>query len=217
MTATNPKDLAFQNPTEEHGYLINEQPINYNPKAFTTKHNKKAKTTMDLRIAESMPFSIDDLATKQALFNGEMTHLSFDCPKNLRTALNNAVKQNGTSVCKILCEYSVAYVTATMIKKHALANTKIEPDRKETVVNVAIGELSFTQNVQNRPRRIVNCNSNAIVNDSELENRCMIGSCKNEATSVMIYHPKGKVAKEYQVCAYHSSELVNTSPWSFKR
>ncbi len=224
MTTENTKDLACQNPIEKLSSLSidNTQQPNYNPKAFTTKpkHKHNTPSKCENSISSSMPFSIDDLVAKQGLFEGEMTHLCFDCPRNLRNALNNAVKENGTSVCKILVEYGVAYVTATMIKKHALANTQINP-AKETIVNVGIGELSFTQNVQNRPRRFNHSNPETVVHDELNESRCGIGDCENEAEEVMVYEPKGKVAKEYRVCKLHFHDLLKTDVsgkfWRAKR
>jgi hypothetical protein len=217
VSTNNSKDLACQNTIEKQSSLSIDT-TNYNPKAFTTR--KKTKPITKDSISSSMPFSIDDLVAKQALFEGGMTHLSFDCPKNLRIALNNAVKQNGTSVCKILAEYSAAYVTATMIKKHALANTKIDV-AKQTVVNVGIGELSFQQNVQNRPRRFNHNNPETVVHDELEESRCGIGDCENEATEFMIYQPKGKAPKEYKVCNLHFHDLLKTDVsgkfWRAKR
>ena len=209
MTA-NPINLACQNNIEKHA----QNPINHNPNAFTTK--KKPKKSKEC-ITSSMPFSIDYLTVRQSLFEGEMTHLSFDCPKNLRTALNQAVRENGTSVCKILTEYSAAYIDATMVKKHALANTNLAPKKSETVVNVGIGELSFTQNVQNRPRRLVSCNVDATVNDAERDNRCMIGSCDKVAVEVMTFQPKGQEAKDYQVCSFHFDAYADYKDWRAKR
>lgn len=215
MTETNSIDSACQNNIEKTAnYSI--ETLNYNPKAFTTK--KKNKPNSKDSIAESLLFSIDELVTKQNLFEGKITHYSFDCPKNLRVAFNNAVKANGSSGCKNLVNYMVAYVSATMIKKTALANTFLDAGKnKETVVNVGINELSFTQNVQNRPRRLVSCNSEAVVNDPELEGRCMIGNCKSPSVDVMIYQPKGGDAKDYRVCNLHSREYASMIGWRLKK
>ena len=135
-----------------------------------------------------------------------MTHLSFDCPKNLRIAFNHESKANGNSVCKLLQQYMSAYVSASMVKKNALGNMNFGVSKKETVVNVGINALNFTQNVQNRPRRLVNCNPDAVI----VDNRCMIGTCRKPSVDVMLYQNK-----EYRVCSFHSAEYSKCKDWSF--
>ncbi|MFA5365181.1 MAG: hypothetical protein WC325_08390 [Candidatus Bathyarchaeia archaeon] len=213
MTQT-PIDLACLNTIEKHA----QTPIETPSTTFTThRKHKKHHKNYEQSITSSMPFSIDYLTVRQGLFNGEMTHLSFDCPKNLRNMLNTAVKANGTSVCKILTEYAAAYIDATMIKQHALANTLLEPKRHDTVVNVGINELSFTQNVQNRPRRFVDRNVEAVVNDEFESERCGIGDCGELAVETLFYQPTRKdVPKQYRVCKLHYSSFVGTEVWCVK-
>lgn len=210
-------NLACLNTIEKTANLTIETP-NCNPKAFTTQ-KKKPRKSID-SISESLLFSIDDLVTKQGLFEGKVTHYSFDCPANLRLAFNCAVKANGSSGCKNLVNYMAAYVSATMIKKTALANTLLESGKqKGTVVNVGIGELSFTQNVQSRPRRFVNRNPEAVVTDDVLDGACEIGkgACLEPAIETMIYEPRGSVPKEYRVCKLHFSSFAGSSCWRVKR
>lgn len=204
-----PINQACQN-TKEKNAILSKDNTTFTTKKGTSKH--KHKQTMDLPITESMPFTIDDLVTKQALFEGKLTHLSFDCPTNLRTAFNHATKQNGSSVCKMLQQYMAAYVTATMIKKHALANMKIDVE-KQTVVNVGINELSFNQNIQNRPRRLLNPAVNSeVVETVEGADYCEIGNgeCRNPAKDVMRYKP---TKKEYRVCSVHSAKFAGRDVW----
>ena len=70
-----------------------------------------------------MLFSNGEMLELDGLFEGEMKHLSFDCPLNLRTAFNREAQANGNSVCKLLQQYMSAYVSASMVKKHAIGNT----------------------------------------------------------------------------------------------
>jgi hypothetical protein len=120
---------------------MTETQPNFNPNAFTTA--KKHKNS----ISASNLFTIDDLVTKQTLFEGNMVHLSVDCPFNLRTAFNNACKANGTSTCKIIQQFAANYIMATTIKEHALANTNLDTGKKlsSTTVNIGISEMNFNR------------------------------------------------------------------------
>ena len=221
MINPNTKDLACSEPIEKHALntIDNTEQPSLNPKAFTTKrkHNHKTKPNYEYSIAKSMLFPIEQTLELEGLFKGEMTHLSFDCPTNLRNALVTEAKQNGTSVCKILTQYGANYVLTSRIKKHALGDTI----NRLSDMKISIGEVNFEQNVQSRPRRFVSRNPEAVVVDAELDNCCMIGSCSNEAKEVMIYQPKGKEAKEYQVCTLHFHDLLTTDRdgkfWRAKR
>lgn len=208
-----PKDLACLNTVEKQA----ETP-NFNPKAFTThsKHKKKVKANYDYSIAKSMLFPIEQMLGLTDLFGGKMVHLSFDCPTNLRTAFNHETKQNGSSSCQELRRFMSNYVATSMVKKNALGNTM----SKIVETNFSIGEMVFNQNVQNRPRRLVNRNPDAVVTDDVLDVACQIGNgqCLEPSVETMIYQPSKMVApKEYRVCVLHLTEFSKISCWRIKR
>lgn len=218
MTETNSIDSACLESKEKHAIntIDNTETPTFNPKAFTTKrkHNHKTKPNYDYSIAKSMLKSIDSSVALEGLFDGDTVHLSFDCPTNLRLAFNAETKHNGTSVCKELTHFMAQYVFSSLVKKHALGNTI----SKLAETNFTIESMNFTQNVQNRPRRLVSCNSEVVGNDDvELDNRCMIGSCRNEAKEVMTYQLKGAEAKDFQVCVFHASAFAGNSVWRLKK
>ncbi len=66
---------------------------------------------------------IEEILSINCLFEGEMTHLSFDCPKNLRQAFKQECKANSVSVCKMLQNYQLTYIVVSRLKKHAYGNT----------------------------------------------------------------------------------------------
>ena len=189
---------------------MTKQTINHNPKAFTT--HKKHKPKPQLGITESMLFSKDYYDLKQALKDDCLVHLSFDCPKQLRDAFNWATKANGTSTCKMLQQLALNYTLATMVKKHALANTNLSPEKEATVVNLNIGDMNFEQYVQNRPRRLIaNHNVDAVVNGPVV---CGIGSCGKKAVDVAVYVPSGV---SYDLCSFHAGEYSGVKAWSFQK
>jgi len=177
-----------------------------------TKHKKQSSNT-DYSITKSYLFSIEQTLGLDSLFNDNIAHVNFDCPTNLREAFKTECRTNGTSTCKELTKYMANYVCTSRIKKTALSPTI----NRLMDANFTIESMNFTQNVQNRPRRLVNRNPDAVVNDDELDNRCMIGSCNNEAVEVMVYHPKGAEAKEFQVCVVHASSYSGSNVWSVKK
>ncbi len=264
MITVDSKDSACLESKEKHA----QNPIepNFNPNAFTTKRkqNKKSKKYTNFGITGSMLSSIVSELGLDGLVDGELTHLSFDCPKPLRLAFKTATRSQKTNVCDELQKYMVNYVVAFQTKKHALGDTlsKLLP------VEFSIGEINLHQYCQTKPRRWVNpvaelqgkdvsnnCEMNGcsavavssgefqgkrlrlckdhtevyskvtektmqvsvgVVND-ELDDRCKIGRCSNEAKEFLIYQPKGQVPKEYMVCGYHTSELIKTNAWRFKK
>jgi len=140
----------------QRGASISQKPC-YASKHKTFSHKRRKprtpKQTQDSS-AKSMPFSVENAEKYlglEGLFDGKMTHLSFDCPKPLREAFKQECKANGTSTCKTLQHYMVAYVTTSRLKKHALGNTI----SKVFDVPLTIGSLNFEQNVQSRVRRYV--------------------------------------------------------------
>ena len=50
------------------------------------------------------------------LFGGKMTHLSFDCPENLRIAFKSECKRQGLSVCHLLRNFMTSFIIASRLK-----------------------------------------------------------------------------------------------------
>jgi len=125
----------MQNSHKQHKSLPHTQP---------NQTNKQADSS-----AGSMLF--DGLLEERfkGLFGGEIVHMSFDCPENLRKAFNEAVKAKGESACKILQKYMALHVLKTTLEKHALGNTL----SMLVDVPLRVGEVRFEQYVQSRPRR----------------------------------------------------------------
>lgn len=200
------KEKHALNTKEEHA----TNTINYNPKAFTTKRKKPKKP--NLRITPSMLLSNDEMVELGGLFEGKLVHLSFDCPLNLRTAFNREVRANGNSVCKLLQQYMSAYISASMVKKHAIGNTYLAVAKRETTVNVDIAEMNFSQHVQSRPRRLIR-SSVAEVSEGEVEaSLCEIGGgvCRNSSSCEGVYLPTGK---KYRLCRAHMELFSSVKEW----
>ena len=102
-------------------------------------------------ISKSMPSDVEKMLGLDGLFEGDIVHLSFDCPRNLRTAFNSESKANGTSTCKNLQHFMASYVAVSRTKKHALGNTLA----KLVDVPFVIENLNFEQYVQSKPRRLL--------------------------------------------------------------
>ena len=77
---------------------------------------------------------------------------------------------------------------------------------------VSIGEIKIERNLRERRKVVVDRGEVA-----EIDNRCMIGSCDKLAVEVAVYQPKGKEAKELQICAYHASAYAGNPVWRLKR
>lgn len=118
---------------------------------YTTEPKNKPNKPMEKRIANSMLFPIEQTLNVDSLFDGKLVHLSFDCPTNLREALNAETKANNTSTCKVLQYLASVYVVKSRIQRHALGNTF----SKVLDGKFSIGEMNFTQYVQTRPRRLI--------------------------------------------------------------
>ena len=98
-----------------------------------------------------MPSDVEKMLGLDGLFDGYIVHLSFDCPKKLRTTFNYESKANGTSTCKNLQHLMASYVVVSKVKKNALGNTLA----KLVDVPFVIKNLNFEQNVQSHPRRLL--------------------------------------------------------------
>jgi hypothetical protein len=213
-----PKIQPISKEKQSQSPKIQTEETTNRPNTVFTTHRKHIhrKQRNSLPTAKSNLFSIDSVERElglTALFSGNMTHTSFACPFNLREAFKAETKLNGTSTCQELRRFMSAYIASSRMKKIAFGSRQIFDSK------ISIGEMNFTQNVQNRTRRDLSRNPETVVNDSELDNRCMIGngSCHNPAVSVMVYQPKGEDAKEYPVCSDHASKLAEINAWRFKR
>lgn len=67
------------------------------------------------------------------LFGGDIVHLSFDCPRNLRDAFNQAVWAAGGTSCQVLRKFMVVTVEAQKYGKACLSNT-LQPVNIETFI-----------------------------------------------------------------------------------
>ena len=169
----------------------------------------RKKTNIEKRIASGMLSDVEGELGLEGLFGGELTHLSFDCPTNLRTAFRTETKDNGTSVCKELQKYMTSYVATSRIKKHALGNTL----SRALTANFTVENLNFEQYVQSRPRRLLRGESSHLV---ELpSNLCMVKGCKRLAVGSGVYLLRNEC---YQLCAEHFSEFqLRPSEWKVVR
>jgi hypothetical protein len=149
------------------------------------------------------------------LFEGDIYHASFDCPKPLAKAFKKATHDNGTSICKELQKYMLIYVTADHAEKTAYGNTLC----KVLKPKIAIGELNFEQYCQTKPRRWIQKKPEevrGVDNQGEKFEFCEIGRCKNRAVAVMRYKNN---SRSYRVCEIHLNEYlkITRSPWVFER
>lgn len=173
---------------------------------------EKASNEKSQSISSSMLLPMEQILGLDSLFEGDMKHLSFDIPTNLRNALNYECRANGDSACKILVKSAALYVVTSRVKKHALGDTL----SKILDVTFTIGEVNFTQNCQTRPRRWIRRIEKG--NSERQAQLCEIGNgrCKNPAIDILSFEPKGQEPIEYRVCAYHSSHYTKLSVWKFK-
>jgi hypothetical protein len=164
-----------------------------------TNEQKKRINIAD-SIAGSMLSDVEKILGVEGLFDGEMTHLSFDCPKNLRSEFKQECKANGTTVCKTLQNYQLAYIVISRLKKHAYGNTL----SRLVDAPIVIENLNCIQNVQSRVRRY----SRTTVNYEEetISKSCDFPNCPNEAVARAIYVVKNE---EYEVCLRHLADACS--------
>jgi len=153
------------------------------PETQQTKHNKEG-------IAKSMLSDVAEELGLEGLFQGEVTHLSFDCPRNLREAFKEEVKRNGSSVCKELQKSQLSYIVASRIKKHAFGNTL----SKLVDVPVSIGALNVNQYVQSRVRRYAKTEV-FLEEVTQSVSACVL--CSSEAFAVVTRADKSRVSLCY--------------------
>jgi hypothetical protein len=163
-------------------------------------------------IAKSRLFSIEKELGIDGLFDGDVYHLSFDCPKSLASAFKESTRANGTSVCKELQKYALSYVTADHIEKSAFGSTL----SKILKPKVTIGELKFEQYVQSRPRRLLRLETGINGDNPEKSNQtCGIGDCKKPSTDKALHVPSGRV---YPLCTMHANYYreLSSKIWTFR-
>lgn len=213
MATEEPKEIACQNSKDK---------ADFEPKIFTTqpkngKRRKNKRTIIEEGTAKSRLSSIERELGLSGLFEGEVYHLSFDCPKPLAKAFKEATKANGTSICKELQKYALSYVVEHHIEKSAFGSTI----SKILKPKLTIENLNFEQYVQNRPRRLLRGvevrGARDVSGVSGESLTCMIGVCDKPAVEVMVYQPKGKESKDYRVCAFHASAYAGVNSWRFKK
>jgi len=132
------------------------------------------------------------------LFCGEMTHLSFDCPKTLRDTFKTECKRNGLSVCHLLRNFMTSFIIASRLKA-CFPNTMSVP-----YVNVE--NLVTPVFVKGMVRRVKEVESFEVEVD---RGRCWY--CGKSSVGMFRYVP---TLKDYPLCAFHSRELLNSGKWS---
>ena len=85
------------------------------------------------------------------LLGGDIVHLSFDCPKNLRRYFNQVARRKYGSTCRGLRKFMLIECVEDILKKHALGNTL--SDVVPSVFNVP--QIVMPTYVQSRVRRYV--------------------------------------------------------------
>jgi hypothetical protein len=173
------------------------------PKSGKRRKNKIFGKYED-SIAKSRLFPKEVENELNGLFEGKITHLSFDCPTNLRLAFKKATKAKGSSICKTLQQIMKAYVEAYYTQKTALGNT-LTKDSNDNGFSIIIEKLESNQYVQSRPRRLMrNVESELITNEGEFT--CEIGNCHNEAIGSGFFIP---TETEYRLCKLHYENYLN--------
>ena len=188
----------------------------YFQKIFTTApqngKRKPNRTTTQRHQQETLSIALGMLSNndleKQAggLLQGEVVHLSFDCPKPLREAMKQTAQRNGLSLCKMLCVLGAACVVADQRKEHAFSNTI---GGRQPLVS--IGALNFEQYCQTKPRRwmgkapedVKACSPEGVKGEF-----CQIEGCRKIAVSSGVYLETGK---EYSLCSFHRGVFVKQS------
>ena len=157
-----------------------------------------------------MPVDVEKMLGLNGLFEGDIVHLSFDCPKKLRTTFNYESKANGTSTCKKLQHLMASYVVTSKVKKNALGNTLA----KLVDVPFVIEILNFEQNVQSRPRRLLRkkpVEKNYVVNEKPVIDK-EFGKWNKRFGGVVEQwssHPSRKWRENWVVNARKYPELEN--------
>ena len=85
------------------------------------------------------------------LLGGDVVHLSFDCPRNLREYFNQVARRKYGSTCRALRKFMLIECVEDILKKHALGNTLA--DVVPSVFNVP--QIVMPTYVQSRVRRYV--------------------------------------------------------------
>jgi hypothetical protein len=196
---------------EEIRWSQTDSPAGINSEKTCTANHTKRKRKGTQSIAKSSLLSIEEQLGLNGLFEGEMTHFSFDIPLSLRKAFVGELKDNGDSGCKFLVKQAFSYVLASRLKKQSFGNTL----RRAIDTNLTVENLNFVQNVQSRPRRLIHT-TNFEVNESD-EPVCTMANCKTRGGKPGVSVAKGAwipTGKEYELCFLHYSEVKqNPDKW----
>lgn len=130
------------------------------------------------------------------LFNGELTHLSFDCPKPLRQTFKTAVKANGSSVCHVLQTFMVTYLVANHYQKACFNDTYRHP--------ITVKNLVIPTYVKERVRRVKRIAEQ--IEDFEVTVTCGHVDCTAEAIGSGVWRGRNTL----NLCADHYSEAEGT-------
>jgi|PlaIllAssembly_1097288.scaffolds.fasta_scaffold128088_2 hypothetical protein len=183
-----------------------KEKVYFSPKIFTThpksgkRHNKKKKLIED-STAKSQLSSIERELGISGLFEGEVYHAGWDCPRQLGLLFKEATHANGTSICKELQKYALTYCINYVLEKKSFGSTLsriLKP--KLTVEN-----LNFSQYVQNRPRRLIrHVESEAVT--AKGVSTCQIADCTNDAVGKGVFI---KTKTEYHLCKLHFEAFLS--------
>lgn len=151
-------------------------------KALPQHPNKNLKKPADSIVKACFPF--------QDLMGGEIKHVSFDCPENLRNAFKTAVKANGSSVCPVLQTFMVTYLAANHYQKACFSDTIRSP--------VIIEKLVVPTYIKKRIRRF----KKETVEVEEEVTVCGFRGCEEVAVAAGVYRKD----REFLLCEKHLVE-----------
>lgn len=127
----------------------------------TRKRRRKKKKVAghDSIVKACLPF--------EDLLGGPTVHLSFDCPKNLRTAFNRATESVGQATCFVLRGFMQAYIVAQHYRQACFPKA-LEP--------VNIENLIMPTYVKERVRRVKVVDKVEYIDEDEVLEKPVSGS-----------------------------------------
>jgi hypothetical protein len=170
------------------------------PKSGRRRKNRKTNANKD-SIAKSSLFPIEQILGLDGLFDGKITHFSFDIPLTLRKAFVDELKRNGDSGCKLLVKAVLSYVAVSKLRRQSLGDTL----SKALDVGFVIQNLNFEQNVQSRPRRYIRDRSAVALDDNEVT--CGYRDCNRKAIARGVFQNQ----REYVLCEVRLKQAQSDS------
>ena len=141
---------------------------------------------------------VKETALLQELMDGERTHLSFDLPLKLRKAFKWATRHNKQTMCPVLQDFIMAYVSATKLRKDCFNNTLPPTFRIDNLVIPSYERLKFRRHYEE---------------DEEIERTvsvtCGFADCTEKAIAEGVY--KGNTVL---LCPFHLDAVRENRFWS---